>query len=128
MSRLSTSNKLLIYKAILKPIWTFGIQLWSTASTFNIDILEHFQSKALCMTMDAPWYMPNMVIQRDLQISTVKEEIHCYSSGYSAHLVVNLKGLPDNRRLRRHMQNDLPTRFPVVIFVIVVFLVLVFKV
>jgi hypothetical protein len=39
-SKLSTSNKLLIYKTILKPIWTYGIQLWGTASTSNIDILE----------------------------------------------------------------------------------------
>jgi hypothetical protein len=27
-SKLSTSNKLLIYKTILKPVWTYGIQLW----------------------------------------------------------------------------------------------------
>jgi hypothetical protein len=45
-SKLSTTNKLL-YKTILKPIWTYGIQLWGTASTSNIDILERFQSKAL---------------------------------------------------------------------------------
>jgi hypothetical protein len=61
-SKLSTSNKLLIYNAILKPIWTCGIQLWSTASTSNIEILEHFQSKALRMIVDTPWYMPNMAI------------------------------------------------------------------
>jgi hypothetical protein len=30
------------------------------------EILEHFQSKALRMIVDAPWYVPNMVIQRDL--------------------------------------------------------------
>jgi hypothetical protein len=45
-SKLSTSNKLLIYKTILKPIWTYGTQLWGTASTSNIEILECFQSKA----------------------------------------------------------------------------------
>jgi hypothetical protein len=33
------TNKLLIYKAILKPIWTYRIQLWGTASTSNIEIL-----------------------------------------------------------------------------------------
>jgi hypothetical protein len=60
-SKLSTSNKLLIYKTILKPIWTFGIHLWGTASTSNIEILEHFQSKALRMIVDSPWYMLNMV-------------------------------------------------------------------
>jgi hypothetical protein len=99
-SQLSTSNKLLIYKAMLKQIWTYGIQLWGTASTSNIEILERFQSKALRMIVDAPWYAPN------LQIPTVKEEIRRYSSQYSARLrahpkglIVNLKELPDNRRL-----------------------------
>jgi hypothetical protein len=58
-SRLSLPNKLLLYKTILKPIWTYGIQLWGTASTSNIEILECFQSKALRMIVDAPWYVPN---------------------------------------------------------------------
>jgi hypothetical protein len=62
-SKLSTSSKLLIlYKTILKPIWTYGIQLWGTTSTFNIEILEHFQLKASHMTVAAPWYVPNLVI------------------------------------------------------------------
>jgi hypothetical protein len=117
-SKLSTSNKLLIYKTILRPIWTYGIQLWGTASTSNIEILERFQSKALRMIVDAPWYLPNTVIRRDLQTPTVKEEIRRYSSQYSAslsthpnELIVNLIELQDNRRLRRHLPNDLPTRF-----------------
>jgi hypothetical protein len=53
-SKLSTSNKILIYEAILKPICTYGIQLWSTASTSNTDILECFQTKILRMIVDAP--------------------------------------------------------------------------
>jgi hypothetical protein len=104
-SKLSTSNKLLIYKTILKPIWTYGIQLWGTASTSNIEILERFQSKALGMIVDASWHVLNMVIRRGLQIPTGKEEIRSYSSQYSAHLrahpddlTVNLIELPDNNR------------------------------
>jgi hypothetical protein len=116
-SKLSTSNKLLIYKAILKLIWTYGIQLWRTASSSNIEILERFQSKALRMIVDAPWYVPNTVIRRDLQTPTVKEEIRHYSSQYSARLsvhpndlVVTLMELPDNRRLQRRLPNYQPTR------------------
>jgi hypothetical protein len=52
--KFSTSNKLPTYKTIFKPIWTYGIQLWGTASTSDIDILERFQSKALRMIVDAP--------------------------------------------------------------------------
>jgi hypothetical protein len=36
------------------------------ASTPNLEILERFQSKALRMIVDAPWYVPNTVIRDDL--------------------------------------------------------------
>jgi hypothetical protein len=101
------------YITILKPICTYGIQLWGTASTSNIEILERFQSKALRMIVDAPWYVLNTVIRKNLQIATDKVEIRRYSSQYSARLgahpnglTVNLTELPDNRRLRRHLPND----------------------
>jgi hypothetical protein len=117
-SKLSTDNKIRIFQATLTPIWTYGIQLWGTASISNIEIIERFQSKVLCTIVDASWYVPNTVIGRDLQTPTVKEEIRQYSSQYSArlrvhpnHLVVTLMAQPDYRRLRRHLPNDLPTRF-----------------
>jgi hypothetical protein len=37
------------------------------------EILERFQSKVLHMIVEAPWYVPNTVIQRDLETSTIKE-------------------------------------------------------
>jgi hypothetical protein len=56
------------------------------------------------MIVNAPWYVPNTVIRRDLQIPTVKEEIRRYSSQYSARLsahpndpTVNFIELPDNK-------------------------------
>jgi hypothetical protein len=36
------------------------------------------------MIVDAPWYVPNTVILRDLQTPTVKAEIRRYSSQYSS--------------------------------------------
>jgi hypothetical protein len=107
-----------IYKAILKPICTYVIQQWGTASTSNTEILERFQPKVLRTIVDAPWYVPNAVIRRDLVTRTVKEEIRHYSSQYSARLsvhpdeiAVNLMAQPDNRRLRRYIPNNLPNRF-----------------
>jgi hypothetical protein len=44
------------------------------ASISNIEILERFQSKALGLITDVPWYVPNAIIRRDLQVSSVKEE------------------------------------------------------
>jgi hypothetical protein len=117
-SQLSTTNELLLYKTILKPIWTYGIQLWGTASSSNIEILERFQYKVLHMIVNAPWYVPNSLIRRDLSCPTVKEEIRRYSSHYGDllrthpnHLAVNLLRLPENIRLRRFLPTDLPDRF-----------------
>jgi hypothetical protein len=113
-SKLSTNNKLLIYKAILKPMWTYGIQLWGTTANSNIDILERFQSKVLRLTVD----VSNSVIRKDLQIPTVKEEISRFSSRYAARLrahtnelIATLTKTPTNKRLRRYWPNDLLTRF-----------------
>jgi hypothetical protein len=109
-------QQILTYKTISKPIWTCGIQLWGMASTSKIKILELLQPKALCKIMDAPWFVPNTVIRRDHHTPTVKE-IRRYSTHYSAllsahpnDLVVNLMAHSDNRRLGRHLSNDLPTR------------------
>jgi hypothetical protein len=89
-----------------KLLWTYGIQLWGTASTSNTKILERFLSKALRMIVDASCYVPNTVIRRDLQIPIVKEEIRRYSSHYSARLsahpddlIVNFMELPESRRM-----------------------------
>jgi hypothetical protein len=117
-SLLSMSNKLLLYKVILKPIWTYGIQLWGSASTSNIEILERFQSKDLGMITDAPWSVPNVILRQDLQIPSVKEEIRRFSIQYSYRLqthpnslVVHLTEPPEHRRLKRHLPTDLITRF-----------------
>ena len=44
-SQLSLPNKILLYKTVLKPIWTCGISLWGTASHSNIEILQRFKTK-----------------------------------------------------------------------------------
>jgi hypothetical protein len=75
-SKLSTSNNILIYKAILKPIRTYAIQLCGTASTSNTEIVEGFQSKVLHMILDALWYVRNAVIRRELQ-TAIQCAPHC---------------------------------------------------
>jgi hypothetical protein len=104
-SKLSIINKLLAYKVILKPIWTFGKQLWGSVSISNIEILERFQGKVLRMITDATWYVPNMVLRQDLQITSVKEEIHRFSTQYRDrlytypnNLTVHFTVPPDHRR------------------------------
>jgi hypothetical protein len=78
-SQLSLVNKLLDYKAILKHIWDYGVQLWGSASNSNLEILERFQSKALWIITDAPCYVPNAVIKPRLQVLSVRQDVRNYS-------------------------------------------------
>jgi hypothetical protein len=46
-SKLSLENRITIYKAIIKPVWTYGIELWGSSKPSNTKILQTFQSKTL---------------------------------------------------------------------------------
>ena len=49
-SALTTHNKLVLYKQILKPVWTYGIQLWGCTKPSNIAIIQRFQNKGIWET------------------------------------------------------------------------------
>jgi len=116
-AQLSLENKLLVYKIILKPVWTYGIQLWGTASNSYLEILERFQSKVLRIITDAPWYVPNTIIKRDVQKPTVKEEARKFSANYRKWLITHPNNLANTlfkeqfgtRRLKRLYPIDLVT-------------------
>lgn len=75
-SKLSLHNKLLLYKQILKPVWTYGIQFWGCAAKSNIDRIKVFQNKLLRVIVNATlWYFDNNELHRNLKIPTIKDEI-----------------------------------------------------
>lgn len=117
-SNLSTKNKLLIYKALLKPVWTYGIELWGSTANSNIEILERFQSKVLRTIVKAPWYVPNAIIARDLKVLPIKKEIklrfEIYKKRLSNHPNTYAKELitqQAGRRLKRYHPHDSLLRF-----------------
>ena len=71
---LSLENKLLLYKVIMKPSWTYGIELWGCSSKSNVNIIQRFQSKTLRLLAGAPRYVSNQTLHADLSITTVEEE------------------------------------------------------
>jgi hypothetical protein len=92
-SELSTENKLLVYKTILKPIWTSGIPIWGSASTSNREILQRFQNKVLRAIVNAPWYISNGLLHADLGIPTVREEVTKISWKYKGKITIHTNGL-----------------------------------
>lgn len=53
-SQLNPNNKMVVFKTTIKPIWTYGIQLWGMASNSNTNILERLQTKTLRTTFGIP--------------------------------------------------------------------------
>jgi hypothetical protein len=77
-SELSMYNTLLLYKQVLRPVWTYGVQLWGCEKKSNIDILQRYQNKVLRCFVNASWYACNSDIHRDLGVETVASIIVRY--------------------------------------------------
>ena len=74
-SKLSIENKLKIYKTTIKPIWTYGIPLGGTAAMSHINKIEIIQAKILRTIVNAPWYVRNDDIRRDLGIRRSRKKL-----------------------------------------------------
>jgi hypothetical protein len=85
-SHLSVDNNLLLYKSIITPIWTYGIELWGYACKSNIAVIQGCQSKTSRAIFDAPRYVTNDMLHKDLDIPTVQEVIHGRNIKHRANL------------------------------------------
>jgi len=117
-SDLSIENKLLIYRTILKPSWTYGMPLWGTASNSNIELLQRYRIKILRATVSAPWCISNEVLHANFKVPTIREEITKFSVKYRDKtsscpnkLESTLLEEEEPRRLKRFKLRDLTTTF-----------------
>jgi hypothetical protein len=107
-SSLSLHNKLLLYKQILKPVWTYGIQIWGYTKQSNTDIIQCFQNKVLRNIANAPWYIRNNDLHRDLEVDAVSSEIQRFvqkhEERFHHHENVEAIQLLDNMGIMRRPQ------------------------
>ena len=85
-SALSTHNKLVLYNQVLKPVWTYGIQLWGCTKPSNIAISHRFQNKVLRAIVNAPLYVRNADLRRDLKMEMVTAEIKRFARKHEERL------------------------------------------
>ena len=83
---LTIENKRLLYVAIIKPIWTYGIQPWGCASKSNIDIIQRCQNIALQTIIAAYRVERNDAIHRDMTLPTIAEEIQKFARKHETRL------------------------------------------
>jgi len=85
-SGLDLTSKRLLYVAIIKPIWTYGIQLWGCASKSNIEIIQRCQNIALRTIVAAYRYDRNYIIHRDLMMSSAQDKITKFAQKHEIRL------------------------------------------
>jgi hypothetical protein len=112
-SPLTYDNKVLIYNTVLKPIWTYGCELWGCASKTNIHIIQRFQSKILREMANAPWYVSNHTLHNDLKVPLVQDVITERKRNHRRKLANHTNPLleslirgHDTRRLQRVWPTD----------------------
>lgn len=112
-SVLSIYNKTLIYNQVLKPAWCYGIPIFGCAKQAHLNVIQTFQNKVLRNTVNAPWYVRNTDLHRDLKIPLVKDEIRKYARKHrerlSQHVNVEATQLIRNQTITRRLRRVLPT-------------------
>jgi hypothetical protein len=118
-SELTIENKRLLYVAIIKPIWIYGIQLWGCASKSNIDIIQRCQNIALRTITAAYRFERNNAIHRDMMLPTVADKIQRFARKHETRLdhhvnplaIQLLDNSKDIRRLKASETIRLSLRF-----------------
>ena len=83
----------------------------ATNSKSNIDIIQRFQNKILRSIVNAPWYIRNNDLHRDLEVDAVFSEIQRFAQKHEErlhHENVEAIQLLDNMDIVRRMQRKKP--------------------
>jgi hypothetical protein len=62
------------------------MQFWSCASDSNIQVIQRYQNKVLKCIVNAPWYVRNSDLHRDLGIETVTDIIAKFARSHEKRL------------------------------------------
>lgn len=114
-SRLSLENKMLIYKQVIRPVLTYGIQLWACAPTTTTNKVQIFQNKSLRAATNAPFYCRNSDLHKDLHIETFAELArsaaiqHIHRLQHHSNPMAKRLMRPRGRRLHRRQPRELAT-------------------
>jgi len=110
-SALSIYGKLMLYKPILKSVWTSGLRLWGCTKQSDTDIIRRVQNKVVRNIGDAPCYIRNADLLVDLQMEMVKNEIGKFAKKHEDRLLqhVNVEAIQliDDSELAQRLKKNL---------------------
>ncbi|ENN74747.1 hypothetical protein YQE_08685, partial [Dendroctonus ponderosae] len=72
-SQMSVRNKLLLIKSVIRPAMTYPSTVWGYAAKTYLRQLQATENKLLRMAIDAPWFVRNTQIYRDLKWEPLRD-------------------------------------------------------
>jgi len=77
-SNLTIPIKIILYKTLLQPIWTYGIVIWGSAKNSNKITIQAFQNITLRLITSAPWFVSNETLNFDLKLPSINDVAAIY--------------------------------------------------
>ena len=114
-STLKTECTLLLYKTIIRPLITYGCTVWGPSiSAGKLKKLQTLQNKILRISVNAPWFVRNNQLHRELGIDTLSE----FFKKTARKFLLNLENVPGaisynlgqstiDRRLKAKLPQDI---------------------
>lgn len=113
-SSLKPETTVLIHKTILRPLLMYGCEVWGAASATKRKKLQSFQNKVLRIAVDAPWFIRNAQLHRELKLETIDEFIkkrfkkfHTQLPAVKGAVAYNLGNPTSSRRLKPRLIQDI---------------------
>ncbi|GFW35133.1 RNA-directed DNA polymerase from mobile element jockey [Trichonephila clavipes] len=73
--KLPIRHKVLLYKLFLRPILLYASPIWASAAVTHLKRLHAFQNKHLRKITNAPWFVRNEILHKDLKIDPILDFI-----------------------------------------------------
>ena len=94
-SSLPYNTAIIIYKSILRPLLLYACPIWINAAKTNIHKIQIFQNQFLRIITNAPWFVTNDQLHKELSIEPIANHINYLSTNfyYTIPQIPTLKAL-----------------------------------
>jgi hypothetical protein len=108
-SELPIHNKPILYMQVLRPVWSYGIQLWGCASESNIQVIQRYQNKVY---FQCTMVLRNSDLHRDPGIETVTDIFanftNSHEKGLQDHINIEASRLLKVNNITRQLKRKNP--------------------
>ncbi|GBM31657.1 putative RNA-directed DNA polymerase from transposon X-element [Araneus ventricosus] len=81
-SKLSLSNKLLLYKSLVRPVMSYASPVWGAAAKSHLIKLESAQNITARQITNSPWFIRNRYVAKELKLKSMKEYFKKLSTNF----------------------------------------------